>query len=145
MMATSSPSSSSTTSQTANITQSLIRLPTISNISVKLDSTNYLLWKYQIISILEPYSLLDLLDGYVSPPSKFIADSGGIAVENLFYKEWKARDQALKTLINATLSPSALTLVLAQTTTQGVWQVPLHTVFGKSWKEDTLLSLALMC
>jgi hypothetical protein len=131
IMATSSPSSSSTTSQTANITQLPILLPTISNISVKLDSTNYLLWKYQIISILEPYSLLDLLDGYVSPPSKFIADSGGIAIENLFYKEGKARDEALKTLINATLSPSA--------------QVPLHTVFGKSWKEGALLSLALMC
>jgi hypothetical protein len=121
-MATSS--SSSTFSQTANITQSpILLLPTISNISMKLDSTNYLLWKYQITSIFESYSLLDLLDGSVQPPAKFIADKEGVAIENPLYKQWKTRDQALKTLINATLSPSALTLVLAQTTAQGVWQV----------------------
>uniref|UniRef100_A0A2N9ETD4 Uncharacterized protein n=1 Tax=Fagus sylvatica TaxID=28930 RepID=A0A2N9ETD4_FAGSY len=121
-MATSSLSS--TFSQTANITQSpILLLPTISNISVKLDSTNYLLWKYQITSIFESYSLLDLLDGSVQHPAKFIADREGVAIENPLYKQWKTCDQALKTLINATFSPSALTLVLAQTTAQGVWQV----------------------
>jgi hypothetical protein len=120
-MATSSPSSAS--SPTANFTQSPILLPTISNISMKLDSMNYLLWKYQITSIFESYSLLDLLDESIQPPAKFIADREGPAVENPLYKQWKARDQALKTLINATLSPSALTLVLSQTTAQGVWQV----------------------
>ena len=41
---------------------------------------------------------------------------------NPLYKQWKACDQALKTLINATLSPSAITLVIGQTTAQGVWQ-----------------------
>ena len=117
-------SPSSTLSQTANITQSpILLLPAISNISVKLDSTNYLLWKYQITSIFESYSLSDLLDGSVQPLAKFIADKEGVAIENPLYKQWKTRDQALKTLINATLSPSALTLVLAQTTAQGVWQV----------------------
>ena len=120
-MATSSPSFAS--SPTANFTQSPILLPTISNISMKLDSMNYLLWKYQITSIFESYSLLDLLDESIQPPAKFIADREGPAVENPLYKQWKVRDQALKTLINATLSPSALTLVLSQTTAQGVWQV----------------------
>ena len=129
IMATSSPSFAS--SPTANFTQSpILLLPTISNISVKLDSTNYLLWKYQITFIFESYSLLDLLDESVQPPAKFIADREGIAIENSLYKQWKARDQALKTLINATLSPSALTLV--------------HKVFGKSWKEDLLLCLTHM-
>jgi hypothetical protein len=122
MMATSSPSSAS--SPTTNFTQSpILLLPTISNISVELDSKNYLLWKYQITSIFESYSLLDLLDESVQPPAKFIANREGTAVENPLYKQWKTRDQALKTLINATLSPSALTLVLSQTTAQGVWQV----------------------
>uniref|UniRef100_A0A2N9FD48 Integrase catalytic domain-containing protein n=1 Tax=Fagus sylvatica TaxID=28930 RepID=A0A2N9FD48_FAGSY len=68
-------------------------------VSVKLDATNYVIWKYQILSIFESYSLLDMVDA------------------------WKARDQALKTLINATLSPSTITLVIGQTTAQGVWQV----------------------
>ena len=92
---------------------------------MKLDATNYVIWKYQILSIFECYSLLDMLDGTVSPPAQYLADvDDELSLnENLVYKQWKARDQALKTLINATLSPSAITLVIGQTTAQGVWQV----------------------
>uniref|UniRef100_A0A2N9G5P5 Integrase catalytic domain-containing protein n=1 Tax=Fagus sylvatica TaxID=28930 RepID=A0A2N9G5P5_FAGSY len=66
-----------------------------------------------------------MLDGTVSPPAQYLADENGELSlhENLLYKQWKAHDQALKTLINATLSPSAITLVIGQTTAQGVWQV----------------------
>jgi hypothetical protein len=94
-------------------------------VSVKLDATNYVIWKYQILSIFETYSLLDMLDGTVLPPAQYLADENGELSlhENLLYKQWKARDQALKTLMNATLSPSAITLVIGQTTAQGVWQV----------------------
>ena len=94
-------------------------------VSVKLDATNYVTWKYQILSILESYSLLDMVDGTSSPSAQYLADANGESslYVNPLYKQWKARDQALKTLINATLSPSAITLVIGQTTTQGVWQV----------------------
>uniref|UniRef100_A0A2N9HH98 Integrase catalytic domain-containing protein n=1 Tax=Fagus sylvatica TaxID=28930 RepID=A0A2N9HH98_FAGSY len=94
-------------------------------VSVKLDATNYVIWKYQILSIFETYSLVDMLDGTVPPPEQYLADENGDLSlhENILYKQWKARDQALKTLINATLSPSAITLVIGQTTAQGVWQV----------------------
>jgi hypothetical protein len=83
-------------------------------VSVKLDATNYVIWKYQILSIFKTYSLLDMLDGTVSPPAQYLADENGELSldENLLYKQWKAHDQALKTLINATLSPSAITLVI---------------------------------
>uniref|UniRef100_A0A2N9E5R8 Integrase catalytic domain-containing protein n=1 Tax=Fagus sylvatica TaxID=28930 RepID=A0A2N9E5R8_FAGSY len=94
-------------------------------VSVKLDATNYVIWKYQILSIFESYSLLDMVDGTSSPPAQYLADANGESslCVNPLYKQWKARDQALKTLINATLSPSAITLVIGQTTAQGVWQV----------------------
>uniref|UniRef100_A0A2N9HHM9 CCHC-type domain-containing protein n=1 Tax=Fagus sylvatica TaxID=28930 RepID=A0A2N9HHM9_FAGSY len=94
-------------------------------VSVKLDATNYVIWKYQILSIFETYSLVDMLDGTVPPPEQYLADENGDLSlhENILYKQWKARDQALKTLINATLSPLAITLVIGQTTAQGVWQV----------------------
>ena len=94
-------------------------------VSVKLDATNYVIWKYQILSIFETYSLIDMLDGTVSPPEQYLEDENGELSlhENILYKQWKAHDQALKTLINATLSPSAITLVIGQTTAQGVWQV----------------------
>jgi hypothetical protein len=94
-------------------------------VSVKLDATNYVIWKYQILSIFESYSLLDMVDGTSSLPAQYLADANGESslCVNPLYKQWKARDQALKTLINATLSPSAITLVIGQTTAQGVWQV----------------------
>ena len=66
-----------------------------------------------------------MVDGTSSPPAQYLADANGESslYVNPLYKQWKARDQALKTLINATLSPSAITLVIGQTIAQGVWQV----------------------
>jgi hypothetical protein len=65
-----------------------------------------------------------MIDGIVSPPAQYLADANGESSLNVnpLYKQWKAHDQALKTLINATLSPSAITLVIGQT---------LLRVFGK--------------
>jgi hypothetical protein len=124
-MATSSSSSASSTSSNppGTISQTLILLLK-DLVSVKLDATNYVLWKYQIVSIFESYSLLDMIDGTASPPAQYLADANGESSLNVnpLYKQWKARDQALKTLINATLSPSAITLVIGQSTAQGVWQ-----------------------
>ena len=55
-----------------------------------------------------------MLDGTVSPLAQYFADANGEPSlhENPLYKQWKARDQALKTLINATPSHSAITLVI---------------------------------
>jgi hypothetical protein len=118
---------SSTQTNGNNITQTPILL--LSNmshlISEKLNSTNYALWRYQITSIFESYLLLDLVDGTTQSPEVFLRDANGVITtqENVLYKQWKVRDQALKTLINATLSSSALSLVMKQTTARGVWQV----------------------
>ncbi len=46
-------------------------------VSVKLDATNYVIWKYQILSIFESYSLLDMVDGTSSLPAQYLADANG--------------------------------------------------------------------
>jgi hypothetical protein len=48
---------------------------------------------------------MDLVDGSTEPPEMFLRDANGnlTSVENNLYKPWKVRDQAIKTLINATL------------------------------------------
>jgi hypothetical protein len=48
---------------------------------------------------------MDLVDGSIEPPEMFLRDANGnlTYVENNLYKPWKVRDQAIKTLINATL------------------------------------------
>ena len=122
-MATSSSPTFSSSNPSGTISQTPILLLK-DLVSVKLDATNYVTWKYQILSIFESYSLLDMVDGTSSPPAQYLADANGESSLNVnpLYKQWKARDQALKTLINTTLSSSAITLVIGQTTAQGVWQ-----------------------
>ena len=116
-----------TSSNISNITQSpILLLSNISNlISAKLASTNYTLWTYQLLSIFESYSLLDHIDGSTHSPERYLQDESGAFTtqESVQYKQWKIRDQALKTLLNATLSPSALSLVLRQSRARGVWEV----------------------
>ena len=85
-----------------------------------------MLWKYQIIpSILWSYSLLDFIDGTQLNLEMYLLDKSGTTLKgkNPLYQQTKARDQALQTLITVTLSPLALSLVVEQDMTQGVWKI----------------------
>ena len=45
-------------------------------ITIKLSSTNYLLWKSQLLPLLESQNLLGYVDGTIIPPPQFnLADS----------------------------------------------------------------------
>uniref|UniRef100_A0A2N9GJJ1 Retrovirus-related Pol polyprotein from transposon TNT 1-94-like beta-barrel domain-containing protein n=1 Tax=Fagus sylvatica TaxID=28930 RepID=A0A2N9GJJ1_FAGSY len=102
----------------------MILLSNISNlVSVKLDQSNYVLWKYQITSILKAYSVLGFVDGTHQCPPSFFENGEGTHQENPLYQQWISRDQGLLTLINSTLSPTALSLVVGQTTAHGVWSI----------------------
>ena len=54
----------STTSSSMNLmNQPILLLSNMANMMiVKLDSTNYIVWKHQITMVLETYSMFDLLD-----------------------------------------------------------------------------------
>ena len=52
-----------------------------------------------------------------------MTNSEGTLQENPLYQQWISRDQGLLTLINSTLSPTALSLVVGQTTAHGVWSI----------------------
>jgi hypothetical protein len=77
-------------SNVSNITQfPILLLSNISNlISAKLDSTNYTLWKYQLLSIFESYSLLDHIDGSTQSPERYLQDASGAftSQESVQYK-----------------------------------------------------------
>jgi hypothetical protein len=68
---------------------------------------------------------LDHIDGSTQSPERYLQDASGAftSQESVQYKQWKIRDQALKTLLNATVSPSALSLVIRQSTARGMWEV----------------------
>uniref|UniRef100_A0A2N9FJ85 Reverse transcriptase Ty1/copia-type domain-containing protein n=1 Tax=Fagus sylvatica TaxID=28930 RepID=A0A2N9FJ85_FAGSY len=128
-------SSSSTTSPTtsnsplpSNNQTPIFLLSNISTyVTVKLDHSNFLTWKFQITHILEAYSLLEYVEGYSTCPQKFlIGELGAITTQiNPVYSQWQARDKALMSLISATLSPSAHSLVIGQSSAHGMWTMLL--------------------
>ncbi len=124
-----SPSLSSTSTPLTTHTNSQTPILLLSNISnyvtIKLDHTNYLMWKFQITRILDAYSLLEHLEDPTPCPYKFICDATGAATQeiNPLFLQWKTRDKALFCLINSTLSPSAISLVMGQTSASGIWKV----------------------
>ena len=82
-----------------------------------------MLWKFQITSTLKAYKLLDVVDGSYPCPEMYTRDSNGAvtAILNPEFTLWDTKDQALISMINATLSPSTLALVIGQKSAKGVW------------------------
>jgi hypothetical protein len=102
----------------------MILLSNITNlVSVKLDFSNYMLWKFQITSTLKAYHLLDVVDCSYPCPEMYSRDSNGTltSVVNSEFLQWSAKDQALISMIGATLSNSALALVIGQQFAKVVW------------------------
>ncbi|KAG6588985.1 Retrovirus-related Pol polyprotein from transposon RE1, partial [Cucurbita argyrosperma subsp. sororia] len=108
-----SSNSSSSSSTETNLLSPIVLLSNICNlISIKLDSTNYVLWKFQLTTLLKAHKLFGFIDGTQPCP-----------ISNPSYDDWFAKDQALMTVINATLSPEALAYVVGSTTSKQVWNV----------------------
>jgi hypothetical protein len=126
MSSSSSSFSSSLTNPSyshSNQTQMFL-LSNISNfVSVKLDHSNFLILKFQITSILDAYSFMEYIDGSIPFPVKFLTNAFGSEAINPNFLQWKARDKVLISLISVTLSPSALSLVIGQTSARGIWEV----------------------
>lgn len=58
--------------------QPLLFLSNMSNMmTIKLDNSNYIVWKYQISMVLETYSLFELLEEPQQVLEKFLKDLGG--------------------------------------------------------------------
>jgi hypothetical protein len=96
--------------------------------SIKLDSTNFIVWKHLLSSILRAYSMIEFVDGTIQSPSRFLTNAKGnlTTIVNLEFQLWNTRNQALLTLINLTLSPSILSMVVGQNSAQFVWKTLEH-------------------
>jgi hypothetical protein len=107
----------------------LLILSNMANLmSVKLDSSNFIVWKHQLSSILKAYSMIDFVDGTIPSPSQFLTDAEGnlTSTANPEFKLWNTRDHALLTLINSTLSPTVLSMVVGHNSAQAVWKTLEH-------------------
>ena len=83
---TNSSSISSSTSTTVptmanpitHINPSLLLLSNMSSmVTIKLDFSNYIVWKHQIEVILETYSMIYAIDETTVAPDQFLKDSSG--------------------------------------------------------------------
>ena len=80
--------------------------------TVKLDFTNYIVWKHQIVVIIEAYAMIGFLEESCVAPDPFLKDSFGnfTRESNPEFLNWKSKEQALFTFINSTLSQSVLAI-----------------------------------
>ncbi|GAV92139.1 UBN2 domain-containing protein, partial [Cephalotus follicularis] len=99
-------------------------------ITIKLNHTNYLLWKTQLTPILKTYNLLDLVNSTEPcPPTTIINAKDNSPTPNPAYLSWCQRDQLVLSWINASLSESTLPLVVGKLTSTEAWNT-LNQAFG---------------
>lgn len=115
-MATSSSSSSFSSTSPSFVISNISHL-----ISIKLDSTNFLLWKSLFRPVLRSHRLEGFIDGTKPAPPPETTSSDGKLVSNLAYFEWFERDQTLLSWINATLSESTLPYIVGMNTGKDAW------------------------
>ncbi|XP_022159298.1 uncharacterized protein LOC111025709 [Momordica charantia] len=85
------------------------------------------MWKFQLAAILKAHKLYGFIDGSTPKPAKFLVSSSDSLsstspIVNPAFSDWIAKDHALMTLLNATLSPSALAYMVGCDSSQQVWQ-----------------------
>ena len=88
-------------------------------VTIKLSSSNYLLWKNQLLPLLESQELLGHVDGTFAPPPRFApVDS---QTPNIKHLAWKKIDQRLLSLFLSSLTEEAMAEVVGLSTSREVW------------------------
>lgn len=98
-------------------------------VSLKLSSTNFLLWKTQMLNILESYDLQGFITGEAKPPPQFVTtEESDLQSESLnpsFIKWWKT-DRLVKGWLIATLLEEVLGIGVGLDTAVKVWNALVH-------------------
>lgn len=90
-------------------------------VNIKLDGSNYLLWRLQIESIMEANGFLGYLDGSIPPPLSQICDEQGALIPNSAFSLQRLIDSQLRSCLAASLSQSTLPYVLGLRIVNQVW------------------------
>ncbi|KAL4368866.1 hypothetical protein GQ457_05G027740 [Hibiscus cannabinus] len=90
-------------------------------ISIKLDDTNFLLWKQQVVLMIRGHDLEHLLDESTPIPPKVVTDSNGQISLNPGYRRFKKLDSSLASWLLSTISPNILPQLVGAETTAAIW------------------------
>ncbi|KAL5845588.1 hypothetical protein ACOSQ3_009112 [Xanthoceras sorbifolium] len=98
------------------------------NLPIKLDQTNFIYWKTQILPVVRAFDMEEFIFGPTKCPDKFVqitdSTSGEITLNyNDEYLNWKKIDQLLVSWLFSTLSPSVLGQVTRCVTACEVWSL----------------------
>ncbi|GJV61904.1 retrovirus-related pol polyprotein from transposon TNT 1-94 [Tanacetum coccineum] len=88
-------------------------------IPIKLGSTNYLLWKNQMLPLFSYQKLTNHIDGTLAPPATILAE--GQTVPNPAFETWNDLDQRAVILLNSSLTEEAAAEILGLSTAQAIW------------------------
>ena len=90
-------------------------------LTIKLTSSNYLLWRNQLIPLLTSQDLLGFLDGSVPAPSPKVIGSNSITQVNPAYTSWLTTDQTLLNLLYSSLTKESMSEVLGLSHAHKAW------------------------
>lgn len=94
------------------------------NLTLRLDHSNYIYWRTQVLTTIEALDLEGLINGAKSPPSKFITVRSGDTEEqqeNPEFANWRRSDKLLMSWIFSTLTPSVLGQVTNSKSSHEIW------------------------
>ncbi|KAL4387476.1 hypothetical protein GQ457_09G001790 [Hibiscus cannabinus] len=77
-------------------------------VSVRLDDTNFLQWKQQVILMMRGHGLESYLDKTAPTPARLISNADGSRVANPAYLRFVKQDSSLASWLLSTISPSIL-------------------------------------
>ncbi|GMI69275.1 hypothetical protein HRI_000596800 [Hibiscus trionum] len=99
------------------------------SISIRLDDTNYLLWRQQIQFAIESLALQDHLDESFSVPEQFVTGEGGRRSISPEYARFKQEDSALCSWLLSSIGPSILPSLVNCKNALQIW-TKIHQVFS---------------
>lgn len=105
-----------------------------SSVTLKLNESNYLLWKTQLEALLRSQKLLGFVNGQDTAPAATVTttvNEVAVTSPNLRFEAWSCTDQLIKSWIFGTLTEEVLGYVHGLTTSQEVW-LSLADNFNKS-------------
>lgn len=90
-------------------------------VTVKLSSTNYLLWYSQVHPLLFSQKILPYIDGSSPPPPEPSPNATPSSVSDDPYTKWFANDQIVRVFLSSTLSEEALAVVIGCSSSREIW------------------------
>ena len=102
------------------------------NTPVKLDQSNFLIWRSQVLASIRGNRLEKFIDDSATPPPSHIAQRIGDdirSVENPEFVIWRSQDQVLLGWLLSSMSEGIISLVFNLETSVKVWKA-IETQFG---------------